>query len=208
MLLDQVQDHVAAGAQAFAQLQDHRVARLLGFRARLRLGGLHPARAVLGALVLGHRRDRHEEAVRRQLHDVRPDLVGRHRRPPFLSYCFGTNPDAWSAPSPKKCLRICSSRYLRARGSARFSRFSFTSIFWCSSHAFHASLETLSQSFLPSSPGYGGTSRPSASFFSLMQLTMHAITTPSRTLSIDDRNCRARPSARGARTDPAPRSRA
>ena len=42
---------------------------------------------------------------------------------------------------------------LRARGSERFRRFSFTSIFCCSSQAFHASFETPSQSRLPSSPG-------------------------------------------------------
>src|SRR5207248_570347 len=66
-------------------------------------------------------------------------------------------------------------RYLRARGSARFRRFSLTSMVCCLSHCAHASLETCSQMRLPSSPGYGGKSRPSASRPSLTHFTIRAI---------------------------------
>src|SRR5438105_3710089 len=66
-------------------------------------------------------------------------------------------------------------RYLRALGSARFSRFSFTSMVCCLSHCAQASLETLSQMRLPSAPGYGGNSSPSASRPSLTHFTVLAI---------------------------------
>src|SRR5262245_1291934 len=66
-------------------------------------------------------------------------------------------------------------RYLRARGSARLRRFSFTSMVCCFSHCCHASLETLSQMRLPSAPGYGGNSMPSASRPSLTHFTILAI---------------------------------
>src|SRR3954462_13687970 len=66
-------------------------------------------------------------------------------------------------------------RYLRARASARFRRFSLTSMVWLRSHCCHASFETFSQIRLPSSPGYGGNSRPSASRPSLTHFTIRAI---------------------------------
>src|SRR5437660_12860746 len=66
-------------------------------------------------------------------------------------------------------------RYLRARGSARFRRFSFTSMVWCLSHCAQASFETCSQIRLPSSPGYGGKSSPSASRPSLTHFTIRGI---------------------------------
>src|SRR5947207_8519585 len=76
---------------------------------------------------------------------------------------------------PKKSRSVCSMRYLRARGSARFRRFSLTSIVCCLSHCCHASLETFSQIRLPSSPGYGGKLRPSASRPSLTHFTIRAM---------------------------------
>src|SRR5438067_5662697 len=45
----------------------------------------------------------------------------------------------------------------------------------CLSHCAHASLETCSQMRLPSSPGYGGNCRPSASRPSLMHFTIRVI---------------------------------
>src|SRR5439155_25658859 len=66
-------------------------------------------------------------------------------------------------------------RYLRAFGSARLRRFSFTSIVCCLSHCAHASLETFSQMRLPRSPGYGGKLRPSASRPSLTHFTIRGI---------------------------------
>src|SRR5205085_11843727 len=45
----------------------------------------------------------------------------------------------------------------------------------CLSHCAHASLETCSQMRLPSSPGYGGNCRPSASRPSLTHFTIRAI---------------------------------
>src|SRR5262249_15568318 len=45
----------------------------------------------------------------------------------------------------------------------RSRRYSLTSIFECSIHIFQASLETFSNTFLPTSPLKGGLSRPSAS---------------------------------------------
>src|SRR6266550_3948112 len=103
---------------------------------------------------------------------------GRTRRSPDHLLDGGTYPAATSAPLPKKCLSICSARYLRALTSARLRRFSFISIFWCSSHCPQASFDTLSNIFFPSSPGYGGKSRPSASRPSLTHLTILGIFTP------------------------------
>ena len=48
------------------------------------------------------------------------------------------------APSPKKYLSICSRMNSWACEVPRLSRYSFMSIFMCSTHIFHASLETLS----------------------------------------------------------------
>jgi hypothetical protein len=63
-------------------------------------------------------------------------------------------------------------------------------------HCCQASLETFSQSFLPSSPGMGGRSRPSASRPSLMQLTMRATVFP---FAVNMRKARSLPRlARGA----------
>src|SRR5687768_1599866 len=98
------------------------------------------------------------------------------RRSCWSSYfCGGLYPEATSAPSPKKCRSVCSIRYLRAFGSARLSRFSFTSMVCCLSHCCQASLETFSQMRLPSAPGKGGWSMPSASRPSLTHFTVLAI---------------------------------
>src|SRR5688500_4257695 len=66
-------------------------------------------------------------------------------------------------------------RYLRARWSARFRRFSFTSMVCCLSHCCHASFATFSQLRLPSAPGYGGKSSPSASRPSFTHFTILAM---------------------------------
>src|SRR5688572_26435800 len=66
-------------------------------------------------------------------------------------------------------------RYLRARWSARLRRFSFTSMVCCLSHCCQASFDTLSQMRLPSAPGYGGNSRPSASRPSFTHFTVRGI---------------------------------
>ena len=71
------------------------------------------------------------------------------------------------APSPKKYFSVCLSRYWRARVSAMLRRFSLISMVWCLSQPAQASFDTFCQIFLPSSPGSGGKSRPSASFVQL-----------------------------------------
>src|ERR1700687_6155589 len=103
---------------------------------------------------------------------ITADRACAHRRGQSFG---GTYPDATSAPPPKKWRSICSARYFRARGSARLRRFSLTSIVCWRSHCAQASLDTFSKMRLPSSPGYVGKSRPSASRPSLTQFTMRAI---------------------------------
>src|SRR3954468_13020470 len=105
----------------------------------------------------------------------RDDRLVPELRDPGAHFSGGTNPDAVSAPWPKKCRSVCSMRYLRARWSARFSRFSLTSMVCCLSHWAQASFDTFSQMRLPSSPGYGGNWRPSASRPSLTHFTIRAI---------------------------------
>src|SRR3954462_5966379 len=77
--VDTVEDHVAALPQPPARLQDELVANRLGFGGRLRFGRLHAARALLVALILRHGGNRDEEALRLELRDIGPDLVGGHR---------------------------------------------------------------------------------------------------------------------------------
>ena len=55
------------------------------------------------------------------------------------------------------------SRNRLAAGSVTFRRCSLMSMVWWASHCCHAGFETLSNTRLPSSPGRGGKSRPSAS---------------------------------------------
>src|SRR3954468_7017627 len=105
----------------------------------------------------------------------RDDRLVPELRDPGAHFSGGTNPEAVSAPVPKKCCSVCSMRYLRARASARFRRFSLTSIVCCLSHCAHASFDTFSQIRLPSSPGYGGNCRPSASRPSLTHFTILGI---------------------------------
>src|SRR5467141_2566068 len=57
-------------------------------------------------------------------------------------------------------------------GSSGFSRYSFITIFECSSHSFHASFETLSYTRLPISPLQGMRSRPGKSLSNLTQCTI------------------------------------
>src|SRR3546814_13547756 len=61
---------------------------------------------------------------------------------------------------------VCSSD-LKARcfGSSGESRFSLISMVWCASHDAQPALPTLANTRLPSSPGQGTKSRPSASLF-------------------------------------------
>ncbi|CFN63474.1 Uncharacterised protein [Bordetella pertussis] len=61
---------------------------------------------------------------------------------------------------------------MRARASARLRRFSLTRRVWICFHSSQASLEICCQMRVPSSPGYGGKSSPSASRLSFTQLTI------------------------------------
>src|ERR1019366_4471754 len=74
----------------------------------------------------------------------------------------GTKSGGSCAPSPKKYLSICSRRNSWAWEVPRLSRYSFMIIFMCSTHIFHASLETLSKIFWPKGcPSNGISSMPS-----------------------------------------------
>src|SRR5580704_7857621 len=84
----------------------------------------------------------------------------------------GTYPSGNFEPSPKKNCSICSSIIFCELGSSGFRRYSFITIFECSSHSFHASFETLSYTRLPRSPRHGTRSRPGKSLSNLTQCTM------------------------------------
>ncbi len=86
-----------------------------------------------------------------------------------------TKPSGLSDPPPKKYFSISPTRNFRAFGSKATSRYSLISIVWCPSHFCQASFETFSKMRCPSSPGYGGRSRPSASRPSFTQWTIRAI---------------------------------
>src|SRR5437016_6621754 len=67
-------------------------------------------------------------------------------------------------------------------GSSGFSRYSFMTIFECSSQSFQASFETLSKTRLPISPRHGIRSRPGNSLSNFTQCTMRV---PGFTSSLD-----------------------
>src|SRR2546429_6740136 len=96
---------------------------------------------------------------------------------------FGaTYPSGNLAPSPKKNCSICSSMIFCELGSSGFSRYSFMTIFECSSQSFQASFETLSKTRLPISPRHGTRSRPGNSLSNFTQCTMRV---PGFTSSLD-----------------------
>src|SRR5688572_484217 len=89
---------------------------------------------------------------------------------------FGsTKPSGACDPAPKKYFSISPTRNWRAFGSKGTRRYSLISIVWWPSHCCHASFDTLSKMRWPSSPGYGGRARPSASRPSFTQFTIRAI---------------------------------
>src|SRR5258708_8929455 len=94
-------------------------------------------------------------------------------------FAFGaTYPSGNFAPSPKKNCSSCSSIIFCELGSSGFSRYSFMIILECSIHDFHASFDTFSNTFLPSSPRHGTRSSPGNS---LPNFTHFTIRVPSVT---------------------------
>src|SRR5579862_5653107 len=126
VVVDQVEDHVAAGPQPLADVEDELVAKRLRLFEGPALGGLHSPGAVLRPLVLRNGGDRDEKSPWRDFHDVCPDLIGSHGAIVTAAprrELIGPGAAATARPccprgrSPSRTFRIRSRRSSRARCS-------------------------------------------------------------------------------------------